>query len=110
MSEPFKFLGIWVVLFVLGSLALPTIVEFGGPLGGGMLALLLFVGLAATGIATVAYAFVYAWKNRDARFSAAIHVIIPLLIVPSCSFLVTPLAEFAWQAMNGPRNVPIWPY
>ena len=99
----------WFATAATFAAMLPLIATF-GKLGGGFLALLIFVALAMTGVSLIGFGLVYAWRFRTSAADAAVSLVLPPIVVLLGWFLLPGIAEFSWQTLNGPRDVPIWPW
>jgi hypothetical protein len=109
MFRPVVLAALWLGVAIAFALLVPVI-AFLGKLGGGLLGVAGSAVLAASGLCIVAYSCIQIVRLRPAMAAGAAGLLTPILAVFLGALMCPVLAELSWQAINGPRDVPIWPY
>lgn len=99
--------GGWTALWIANALLAPVAMML-LDMAGGVLSVITGLALIVAAASIVLLGAVQAWRAGSAKaffldaFAPAIFIGLTLLL------LTAPAAELSWQAIYGPRDVPIW--
>ncbi|WP_425230555.1 hypothetical protein [Sphingomonas sp.] len=108
MTLPMRLLPLWAA-FTLATAGLLPVLAYLLDLLGLLIASALLAAAVFGGIALVGYSVLDIGLKKGHRASASVHALIILAVVLLGLCCVHSVAEISWQALNGSRNVPIWP-